>query len=106
MSAPRRQQEGIRSASFDTERDIVEMKRTFKAREMHLDALHSRKRSTSSALSAATNQHQAYLKGLQPAALQSQAWSTHATHIAFTPAALHPPASATPTAHATFTLAV
>lgn len=72
---------------------------------MHLAALHSRQRSTGAALSAATTQHQAFLKGLQPVSLQHSALATHAARATIKPAALQPPAPAPYAARSTSQLA-
>lgn len=83
ISALRRQREEVLSASPDTER------------ELHLAALYSHQYSTEPALSVATTQHQAFLVGPQPAALQPSAPATHAARAALKPAPLQPPALAT-----------
>lgn len=69
-SALHRQTAKILSASSDTEREITEIKRALKKRELDLAALRSRYRSTDEVFFTPATQHHAFLKYLQPAVLQ------------------------------------
>lgn len=67
-SALRRQREDILSASSDTKREITDLERTLRERELRLSTLISRQHTTDVALSSVTTKHETFLKGPHPAA--------------------------------------